>query len=418
MDIFTTIIDNPVFALNITEMVYDSRIFRSHMLAPEVYYKAFKNNFPTGYPSNFEQNLHGTWRGFFNGLRISNYARSQQRYASLLQEQDVIFEAKRDFAVLCAGMMRLPNLRRLSVLDYFEWHVDCNTFVRVGHRWYQDWSRPAFAGIAQPSRWTAASMDDFFSGEDNLEKYPWDFRGVDNVLKAALLHAPELRELLIGCQNANLSAKVYDRPESAETIRELVPRLSLLKMDTSSRDSADRHPDLMDTILQRAHHIEELLLSRHFGLQALVQKWSQLRVLDLAHEYIESADFEAVIRSCAGTLRQLRLLHLHLYGKGWETCSRELGPLLRLHFVAISAMTDDVASAINQEPFSFIKLHQSQNTARNFMSNVSQIDLGFVSTEMCKRSIAWHKGEFMINSRIDFAGREWNWNHDIPDFAS
>ena len=417
MDTFTTITENPVFTLNITEMVYDARIFRSHMLVPEVYYKAFKNDFPTGYPNIFQADIPGKWRNFVTGLQISRYARSQRRYASLLQEQDVIFEEKRDFAALSAGMIRLPNLRRLSILDYFAWQVDCNTFVRVGYPWYQDWSRPAFEGIAQPSRWTAARMDDHYHGEDNLQKYPWDFRGIDNVLKSALLHAPNLRELLIGCQNAELSTRVYDRLESEETIRELVPRLSLLMMDTSSRHFADRHFDSMAMILRRAHQLEELLLSKRFGLQVLVQKWSQLRVLDLAHEYTESADFEAVIRSCAGTLRELRLIHLHLYGKAWETCSRDLGPLLRLHFVAISAMSDEFASAINQDPSSFIKLHQSQNTARNFMSNVSQSDLGFVSSDICNRSMAWHKGEFMIKSRIDLASREWSWSDDMRDFA-
>ena len=418
MDIFTTITENPVFALNITEMVYDSRIFRTHMLVPEVYYKAFKKNFPTGHPSLPERDIPGKLRGFVIGLRISKYARSQQRYASLLQEQDAIFEAKRDFAALCAGMTRLPNLRRLYILDYFAWQFDCDTFVRVDHLWYHDWSWPAFEGIARPARWTAARMNDYDDIQENLQKYPWDFRGVDNVLKAALLHAPNLRELLIGCQNSPLSAEIYGRPGSADTVRELVPRLSLLKIDTSRKMLADRRTGSVAPILQSAHHLEELLLSTAFELQSLAKNWSRLRVLDLAHEYVNSADFEAVVHSCAGTLRELRLLHLHLYGRAWEDCSRDLGPLLQLQFVAISAMTDEVASAINQEPYSFIKLHQCQNTARNFMSNVSQSDIGLVSTEYNRcQVVAWHKGEFMIKSRIDLASREWSWSDDMRDFA-
>jgi hypothetical protein len=81
-------------------------------------------------------------------------------------------------------------------------------------------------------------------------------------------------------------------------------------------------------------------------------------------------------------------------------------------------MTDDASAAVNQEPFGMLKLPQSQNTARNFMSNVSQSDLGFVSSESCYQAMAWHKGEFMINSRIDFDRRERHWNHDMPDFTS
>lgn len=416
MDIFTTITSNPVFALNITELVYDSRIFRSHISEPELYYKAFKNNFPTGYPNIYEPDMHDKWRSFITSFQMSKYERSQQRYASLLQIQNTILETKRDFDALCAGLNRLPNLRRISILDHFAWQLDCNRWVRDDHAWYHYWSMHGFEGIAPPSTWTAVQMSR--DGEALLRQDPWDFRGVDNVLEAAYLHAPNLRELLIGCQNSNLSVETYGRPESAETIEQLVPRLSMLKMDVTSRDFADPLPNAMATILQRAHHLEELHFSRDFDLQGLVKNWSRLRVLDLAHEFIESSDFEAVIRSCAGTLRELRLMHLHLYGEAWEDCSRDLGPCLQLHFVAVSAMTDDVASAVNQEPFSMIKLRQSQNTARNFMSNVSQSDVGFVSTEQCRQAMAWHKDEFMINSRIDSERGGWDWNHDMPDFAS
>ena len=312
-------------------------------------------------------------------------------------------------------MSRLPNLKRISVLDRFPWRLDCNTWVHVNHEWYKDWSKHAFDGIAHPSSWTPTRFSD--NGREILRQYPWDFRGVDNLLEAALLHTPNLRELLVGCQNSILSDEIYGRPDIVETFRSLVSRLSLLKIDAWKC----RFSDITDTvamILHKAQNLEELHLTRCYGFQGLVMKWSRLRVLDLGDEFATWAAFEAVIHSCANTLRELRLRDVHLYGKAWVDCSRDLGPYLRLQFVAISAMTDDVASRMNQEAFSLIKLHESQSTALNFMSSVSRSDLGFVSCEVGYQAMAWHKGEFMINSRIDFASREWNWNHDLPKFAS
>ena len=218
------------------------------------------------------------------------------------------------------------------------------------------------------SRLVSYRMDD---DRQILQQYPWDFRGIDNLLKAALLHAPKLRELLIGCQNSNLSEEIYGRPDIVVTATELVSRLSLLKIDASGRrQAADQPLDPVATILQRSHQLEELHLTRYYGMTALIRKWSQLRVLDLGDEYVEWESFEEVIHSCAKTLRELRLRHMHLYGKAWEDCSRDLGPGLRLRFVSIQSMTDDVASASNHEPFSYLELRQMQLTACNFMSSV------------------------------------------------
>ena len=155
MDIFSIITDNPAFATNITEMVYDARMFWGHMKEKTVYAAAFRRGFPDRYPENEisddDEDAYSnspsrlTKTGDFHKFR-----RSRRQYASVLQEQTSIIEAKLDFNTLCKGLTRLPNLTRISVLDRFKGPLDYDDYLWKDFDWYRDWSAKSFEDINPP----------------------------------------------------------------------------------------------------------------------------------------------------------------------------------------------------------------------------------------------------------------------------
>ena len=220
---------------------------------------------------------------------------SSARYAWLLQEQSCIIYARKDFKTLCEGLARLPNLERISVLDKFDGYVDCVPYIWNNFEWdfYQEWSSKRYSDLSwtnihhrqdvlPPSRWSEVAFDD----EDTNP--PWGFRGLEHLLKAALLHAPKLKELLMGCDTSNLSASLFTSGDFAHTVRNLAPRLTMLKALCESGSEEPNHDFAtnIENILLAASRVEELYLIPQITLanwDAIFRQitWSRLRVVDL-----------------------------------------------------------------------------------------------------------------------------------------
>lgn len=236
MDIFSNITDNPAFAANITEMVYDARMYWSHMKEKSVYAMAFRRGFPEPYPENdisdddvveaqeAYENSHPSQSKPGNSVKLR---RSRRRYASVLQEQISIIENELDGDTLCKGLARLPNLTRISVLDRFIDPLDYDDYLWKDFDWYHEWSAKRFEGINPPSRWSEA---DYNGDGANLYLHPWDFRGIGKLFEAAFFHAPRLRELFLGCRTSNLSTGIYGLTRVPQNILDLVSRLTALKV--------------------------------------------------------------------------------------------------------------------------------------------------------------------------------------------
>ena len=218
---------------------------------------------------------------------------SSARYAWLLQEQSCIIYAKKDFDVLCKGLARLPNLRRISVVDSFEGCDDFLPYIWTESEWdfYGEWSAklhidPQWIDFQHeiflpPSRWSDVASD------DENTKPPWDFRGLEHLLEAALLHAPKLKELLIGCDLSELPAGLFTSGGSARALRKLAPRLTMLKVNCAwnFHEPNYGYEISIKKTLNAASRLEELYLTLPVDLAACCAileeiKWPRLRVLD------------------------------------------------------------------------------------------------------------------------------------------
>ncbi|KAG6986640.1 hypothetical protein G7Y79_00075g099120 [Physcia stellaris] len=382
---FTEITNKPAFAANVTEVVYDARMFWSHAATRPAYDKAFFRGFPSRYEENESSDEEMDDSDFDEWCRGSpssheGLAASHQRYASLLKEQTSIIASGQDLIALCAGMKQLPNVEWISILDKFR-SSDYSPFLwDYGEwSWYHDRSNKSMEGIAKPARWRSARLT-----RNELENHPWDFKGIENLFQAVFLHAPNIKKFVVGCQMSNLSTEIFRQPAAVEAMSKIAPQLTMIKLDcTPSRDeSSPTWIEGLTRIFHQATKLNELFITLNRSLdyaQKLFEnrKWPHLKILDLGDGEVDLDLLKAISHSHADVLRELRLRNNFLVGpKDWKEAAAELGKILKLDLVALSSM--DVAIA--------------QATARWFMQRVPNSDLGMVGDGGFV--VAWHKQNY------------------------
>lgn len=391
---FTEITNKPAFAANVTEIVYDARMFWSHSATLPVYKKEFRRKFPTRRPENESSDESDSdtdsWSERVSEGSHAELTASHQRYIALLQKQTSIIASGQDLISLCAGMKQLPNLERVSLLDEFM-KPDYSPFLWDDgeFEWYHWRSIKFTEGIAKPARWQETQ---FTAG--TLEDHPWDLKGVRNLFQALSLHAPKLKTVLLGCQLSNLSTEIFNTPAVIATLTNSAPQLTILKVDcTPPRNEPSRWMEDLAHVLRHARKLQELHLT--LGRSSSIAreifhggKWPQLEVLDLGDGDFDLETIKAICDCHGEVLRELRLRNIHLEGpKSWDEAAIDLGKCLKLHLVALSSMSDTVNI---EDPY--LAPERVDITARRLMQRIANSDLGMAGDEGFV--VGWHKKNY------------------------
>ena len=146
IDTFLSISANPTFAKNVTELVYDGRLFVSEFRLYNSYNEAFDDFLRS---SNGDVN-------FKDVVNRDTYhevlAKSLVRYKSLYDQQQRILQDYKDYEALLTGLNNFPNITTVTALG---------VFLQSDQRWYDRRSRLELAESIPPERW------DFYR-KDNL----------------------------------------------------------------------------------------------------------------------------------------------------------------------------------------------------------------------------------------------------------
>ena len=399
MTIFSAITENPAFASNITELVYDATMFWGYIAEPSMYARAFADGFPFRFPENdVGDDFTEDYEPEIDPADEEELCSSQQRYTALLKEQTSIIDHRLDLDALCAGLTRLPNLNRIWVLDYFSDRVDFNTYIEAHFKWYRVWSQKDTADLALLSRWSEA---DFTPG--SLEKSPWDLRGVDNLLKALMLHPFNFKELFLGCQCSALSLEIFKRVDNMKACLTIAPLLRRLKLNCRAPLDAPEQQDRqnMAYFIQSARQLQELHLTCDRSLTCLPtifqgKEWPALRVLDFGDGDMDFLTLKAIAQSHNEVLRELRLRNMRLYGqKTWEEVAIEIGRILQLDFVSVSSLSEEMAlAAAKGDPSN---PERSLGIARLFVSWIPDQQIRLLGNDSC--AMAFHKDNHAYDSR-------------------
>jgi len=306
-------------------------------------------------------------------------------------------------------MKRLLNLQRVSVLDRFIAPLDNEHFLWEPWEfiWYHRRSAKSCKGIARPIRWSEA---DFGDEGMHMREFPWDFRGIKNLLTVLKEQAFRLRNLSLGCQMSSLSPEIYTRKEHAEMLRNIAPKLVSFKMDCRMpfSNQSVRTSDCVEAItgiLKEAKHLQTLCLTVEKSLDKWPEifvgtKWPYLRVLELGEGTMTAQVFRAIANAYKDTLRELRLHQMHISGgSSWEDLATELGQSLQLHFIHLGYVSDPVD--LDTRDTRYLAHDRALTTARLFMQQVPTLLLSTKISNSGGEVMAWHALEFRPKFDLD-----------------
>ena len=305
MKTFTDIAENPIFARNTKELIYDARLFLPGLRDFDSYSAAFyarvleESNELEDYTRTstrsdqiqFAHQVYGDsiWnlKGLGAGEEMqrlragddeefyTNVADSHVRYVRLLDQQESIFRKGRDFRALCEGLKSFRNINKVSAsAEDADWSDD---FLHACDRDYEDIyvyteeyidEYMKFGPTVEPSAWWRRPNSQDDGEQDQEEDIKWDVRGVQTLLRAISTHCPSLKELKIG-------SMVYKGPMTTifqlsdtdtEKVRIMVRRLTTLQLHphiTKSDDGPEyaKQHHCLELLLQEAKELRKLSLS-------------------------------------------------------------------------------------------------------------------------------------------------------------
>ena len=347
MDVFTQITSNPVFARGITEMVYDSRLFREHMMAENLYFPAFdqqcrgivdKRNTGGGSVANTrlpDEDVEETEDSNDQPEKIDEQTQrcrfaSLKGYCRLYDEQEQILDDGEAFDVLSVGLLHLNNLKKVSIVGCFE-SSDCP--------WFATWSRNFWQGVVSPIMW--------FQCLGTIEDPIWKCRGIRTFIKAMSLQDRALTDWHFGSLETEEALELLTAGNTVAEFRTFTRSLKCLKLVCTC-----------DDLMTQAHALAKIfdnqdLQCLSFGLWSQDQYelhiicswekyfsntfWPRLAHLDISNWEFQVGSLKDLCYNCKDSLRELRIRYVSLKGPNkqilWQELAGELGQFLKLHYL-------------------------------------------------------------------------------------
>ena len=413
MELFTNIAANPAFARNVKELIYDGRLFLPQLGTFGSYYLAFcaraveevdlyedavryclfsrEANFAEGvyHDSIWNRGMLGPFTEMktpdasdLEGFR-ADAGISFARYTRLLQQQENIFTKGKDLKALNEGLNSFRNITKVSVvvdfahcLEYDLHAGDRDDQYIEHHRWYSSRSYTELGFAVPPSQWCPEpdSQEQQWS-----EDRKWEVRGVHNLFRAISMHCQRLRELRIGSTQYKAPMTIFQlsniETEKIAAVARNLTTLGLYPYVTKGHDGSEyaKQYGCLGQFLQEAKGLRNLsssgCISDYEGSDAsaadddeylvwnertafgplLGKQWPYLTKLTLKAACVEARDLMTILRAHTESLRELRLVHIYLYGKErWDHLGTEIGQILKLHFVSICGLYNGELWAPNQ----------------------------------------------------------------------
>ena len=387
MEIFVRITSEPAFAIGVTELVYDARVFWRFLTGTEEHNKMFACKHG-GKLDGLESEEESRSASEFSGegadtdfptpdykrpslMTMDARERSHNRYVELFQQQDEILDSGADFLALCQGLQHLANLKTVSIQDSFGPGSDSFYLHDPLPPWYSKWSsrffRPTFgpASYLECIRTSYLFMDDRYYGiadEDILVHHPWDWRGIKNCVKSLAMRRSSIAHLHYGCQNSGLPIQVVEDSGVSKSLETVSHELQCLKLNFMMADGNTNpenpgvYSEPMSVIartLEGARQLTALSLSLECEFELMYQTlghltWPKLTVLELGDSdrfHIDLSFLKSMCQRHKGTLKELKLRDVMLrrqdgFGENdnctWDDVGREVGPILELSDLSLA----------------------------------------------------------------------------------
>ncbi|KAM0793903.1 hypothetical protein BDR22DRAFT_877472 [Usnea florida] len=345
IDTFLSIFANPIFAKNVTELVYDGRLFVSEFTDPSRYKTAFDNYLRS---SNGHVNSIVNRDAYHEVL-----AKSLIRYTSLYDQQQRILQDHEDYEALLTGLNNFPNITTVTALGVFSQSDRRKAHTTNDHSWYARRSRLEMAEPIPPKPWTVLCGDTLL----------WDLRGIQKLVRAVAKRCQNVKHLYIG-ENWEAPMTIFKTEQDGyNDVCTLARRLTCLSMNlyTSRRNDEGARQTQYNCLEAFLSQTKELrCLSMTGNLDGDVFKntmWPHLEILRMEQLTLDPAQLKRVIQTHKDTLHTLILFCVKLTEDAWLEIAIEVGKYLKLRRIDIG---------------STIKGQTGWEVARSFMQSVPQ----------------------------------------------
>lgn len=382
IETFINISSNPVFARNVTELVYDGRLFLPEFKKWKSYEEAFAAFTVEEYPEEWDSVAAADecyWPHFATFKRRSTGAEYHHKsfddflicYTQLLGQQHRMFGRKDDYKALCAGLKNLPNITTVIVLDRFCEFRDWVPLRTDDHSWYHRRSQREVAVPVPPSSWDPE--------EPRLKK--WDARGIQSLIRAVAQHGSHVVQLHLASEFSSVPMSTFRMDQDVcDDACKLVRRLTLLKLCLGSSAGCSKverseQRSRLDLILSETKNLHCLAMSGYSNIKPLKNKfWPHLEILNLGDIHLRADDLKAITQAHKDTLREVSFLNTHIRGdEAWADVAKDIGKYLRLRKIEIYGVGDEVTRRRNDSPY--LEDRVSQAVARSFMQSISRTTL-------------------------------------------
>ncbi len=384
MDTFSQIAAHPAFNRYITEVVYDGRMFQQQLLEPETYYRAYNlyvrakgeegERAVLADCERAEKEIRRDMKDIkrtgsapserelaaLKALRERTYHgrvfKSMKQYVQFYIQQEEILGTGRDTDVLLAGMMQMPNLYKLSIIDQF---AKADHSWGAKHSWYNKRSSKSFGCSLGPTGWPERYQNGLriLSGEDTLPEQPWDCRGIVNILKAAATHNPKLDKLQLGMETANAPTGILHMLSNDPiSICNIARGLNYIVLHLSSAwSSADFihevTPDEVSCLQNLLRHTKELV-SLGFNVPLTYGQWRDV-FSGLYFPHLVSLQLGrlacwtpnpliGMLERHKASLRELSICDadMNVEEGSWKDVAQRLGQSLNLRYVGLASLEE------------------------------------------------------------------------------
>ena len=386
MEIFTRITSEPAFAVGVTELVYDARLFWGFLAGKSAHRQiiAIARREASNHKPESDQESQSAsdivneaiHTGFTSSIYdCSSFAteaakeRSYNRYVELFEQQNDILDSGTDFLALCHGLKHLLNLKTVTIQGFFDRDSDWAYLHDPLPSWYLTWSSNFFRHTLGPASYIQCVMSrrEFLElGYCSVADYnavvgdPWDWRGVKNCLKALAMRRSSITHFHYGCQASKIPIQILADSGVSKSLETIAPELHCLNLNADLA-GGDPYGDpdfgyidgysyseaiaVLAKTLEGARQLTALSSSLDFyNHKDLYQTFgklpcSKLTVLHLRDVDIDLAFLKSICQRNQRTLKELKLRNVILmrqdgFGENnsctWDDVGRELSPILRL----------------------------------------------------------------------------------------
>ena len=248
METFAEISKIPLFAAGIEELVYDARLFWRHLLDGNIY-KIAHRRYQDPHPEEADTYRYAERRHLAdwasdqaNGdqyeLRQRHHAellRSRDRYYEVHHEQQAILDEGQDYETLCAGLQSLSNVDKITISETFALPRDVMDHARIDRTWPDSLMERLAGDSIPPKAWESSHYGCISYQHQGITRgLRWDCQHVVNLLRAAAVHCPKLKELRLGYLDSPMSLEIFAESRGLESARELMHHLEVLELRCSS----------------------------------------------------------------------------------------------------------------------------------------------------------------------------------------